>query len=164
MNGSLSTLQDEIKKTANKKTLEKFKIIVMIFSTNILVFALCSNPFAKVEVKKNVETYQLHNGYQLLELPVHSLLFNIDNYNVENPVTLYSSDKKILAEIAYLRKNKKNINNIEHFNFEIKSEDIVHFAEMSLEGVIVVPYVEKKILAIKKVNKTKRGSNYEVDF
>jgi hypothetical protein len=164
MNGSLSTLQDEIKKTANKKTLEKFKIIVMIFSTNILVFILCSNPFSKNEEKKNIENFQIRNGYQLLELPVQSLLLNIDNHNVDKPVTLYSLDKKVLAEIAYLRKGKKNINNLEHFNFEIKSEDVVHFAEMSQEGVIVVPYVEKKILAFKKIIKTKRGSTYEVDF
>jgi len=93
MNITVSTLQDEIKKNQNTKTKEKFRIILMLLSSNLFVFILCF-----LSMKNSVKTSEntkplltLQPGHQWLVVPIQTLLVDKD----QKIVSLYNAEKKL---------------------------------------------------------------------
>ena len=170
MNGTISTLQDEIKKNLSIQSKEKFKFIMVVLISNIFVAFLCIS-FMDTSDKSNVlkATPKVsQTGHQFLVVPVSSLLIEEapeSSNQTQTFVDIYSPDNKLLAQKALIREFIKSESGLRHFKFEIKSEDIINFKELREGGVLVVPYVPKIEPALKNslVKKTK-GSLYEVDY
>jgi len=172
MNGITSTLKDEIKKKSESKTKEKFKIILMLLTSNFFVFILCFTMFTnnQSEKEKGLDSKNqeqvLKPNHQWLIIPVQTLLVDENSPdNIMTPVSLFSMDKKLLTEKAYLHHLVKTESGLQYFKFEISSSDVKNFTDLSLNGVLVVPYVKneelKKVASLKKI---KKGSIYEVDY
>jgi len=163
MNGISSTLKDEIKKSKDGKQKEKFKFVAAIVVTNIMVALLCM-PSKEVVVAK-VENIKIsHAGYQVMTVPLSVLVSEASQALPENPVTLISKDKKIIAEKAYLHEasnTPKTLGEAPHFKIEISNTDIVRVSEFAGDGMVAVPYVEIKK---PKVHSPNKGSRYEVSI
>ena len=158
MNGVSSTLKEEIKKSKDLKKKEKFKFIVAVLFTNLLVAILCmpSNVEKKTLVLKNKV---FHPDHQMMVIPLHAMVSNTQGDNLETPVSLISKDKKILRLKAYLHEEVKSTDEISQFKIEIINSDVLKVSQATDSGVIAVPYVENK-----KLVHTKRGSKYEISL
>lgn len=166
MNGITSTLQDEIKKKLINKNKEKFKIVTLLISTNLFVFIMTLTLFGQSEKKVTLQTpSKVRADYQWLVVPAQSIMVELDKQGGhKGPISIFSSEKKLLAEKAYIHELYKAEQGISHFKFEIHSKDIKNFTDLGLSGVLVVPHVQSKTQKIVISNKKKRGSIYEVDY
>ncbi len=167
MNGITSTLQDEIKKNLDNKSKEKFKMLLMLVCSNLFVFILCFTFLQPQEKNKEkpIDKLILRPAHQWLVVPVQSLL--IDNISIQSSemiVSLYSTEKKLLAEKAYIHDLMKTEQGVQFFKFEINQNDIKNFTEINTSGVLVVPYVQSEIKKGIVSHNKMRGSTYEVDY
>lgn len=170
MNGTISTLQDEIKKNLSTQSKEKFKFIMVVLLSNLFVALLCFSFMDSSDKSNELIAPQKasQKGHQYLVVPVSSLLIEetpVSSSQTHTLVDIYSPDNKLLAQKALIKEFIKSESGLRHFKFEIKSEDIINFKELREGGVLVVPYVPKNELSKTKslVKKTK-GSLYEVDY
>lgn len=157
MNGISSSLKDEIKKTSESKKKEKFKFIVCIFCSNILVALLFwqnNSETPKILLTKKI----LHAHHQLMEIPMEALVPESSLKLAESPVTIVSKNKKVIATKAWLHEEVSKDSGLSHFKIEISNNDVVKISEGIEVGMIAVPFVEKKQQSIK------RGSRYEVSI
>lgn len=158
MNGISSTLKEEIKKSQDSKKKEKFKFIATIIATNLMVATLCLP--AKEEKSAPLATIKtLHPNHQMMVIPMKALVSSAYEKNPETPVSLVSTDKKIISLKAYLHEEVKTSGEVSQFKIEISNADVVKVSQATESGVIAVPYVENK-----KINSIKRGSKYEVSL
>jgi hypothetical protein len=158
MNGISSTLKEEIQKTKDKSKKEKFKFIFAILITNALVAMICL-PGAPTKVEAQTNTKRLHPGHEMMVLPLDVLLPEEAKIKDETLVTLVSKDKKVIIQKAYLHEKLINKNETSQFKIEIPSSEIVKASDHINDGMLAVPYVEKK--AVKTI---KRGSKYEINI
>lgn len=160
MNAISSTLKDEIKKTKESKKKEKFKFIGAILLTNIMVASMMM-PSTKTEAITKKNTKIIHPDYQIMVLPMQVMVSDNLEDATETPVTLLSSDKKIIALKAYLHEEIAGSrgSNDSQFKIEISNSDVAKIGLAASVGVIAVPYVESK-----KIKSIKRGSKYEVSL
>lgn len=158
MNGISSTLKEEIKKSHDTKKKEKFKFIGAILATNLMVAVICM-PSQETKIAEKQSLKILHPNYQMMALPLQALVSNVSENDPETAVTLITRDKKVIAEKAFLHEEIKSSGELTQFKIEISNTDIAKVGPATEQGVIAVPYVEKKI------NKSiKRGSKYEVSL
>ena len=158
MNGVSSTLKEEIKKSKDLKIREKYKFVGAIIITNLLVAILClpSNAVKEVPAPRRKT---LHPNHQMMVIPLHAMVSNSHDINLETPVSLIAKDKKILSVKAYLHEKVKNTEEISQYKIEILNTDVLKVSQATDTGVIAVPYVEnKKFIHIKK------GSRYEISL
>lgn len=160
MNGISSNLKDEIKKSKENKHKEKFKFIAAVLITNIMVAVLClPTEETKFEMKKkNLKT--IHAGHHMMVIPLNVLITTTEGDSTETPVSLISKDKKIIIEKAWLHEAVKTEGEIPQFKIEINNEDVVRISEFVNDGMVAVPYVQKRKIKLS----LKRGSKYEVSI
>ena len=159
MNGISSNLADEIKKSGDRKNKEKFKFLAAVLVTNIMVAILCRpSGETKPEIKKDLRL--THAGHQMMVVPLNVLVTETSANLNEIPVSLVSRDKKVIVEKAWLHEVVKTEGEIPQFKIEINNEDVVRVSEFVSEGMVAVPYVQKK----KNKLNVKRGSRYEVSI
>ncbi len=157
MNGISSNLKDEIKKSKDSKHKEKFKFLAAVLVTNIMVAILCL-PMTETPVEKK-SMRVTHPDHQMITLPLN-VLVSFENENTrELAVSLVTKDKVVIAEKAWLHEQVKKDGEIPQFKIEINNLDVIRVSEFAAEGMIAVPYVQKKARA-----SVKRGSKYEVSI
>ncbi|MBY0415951.1 MAG: hypothetical protein K2Q18_17400 [Bdellovibrionales bacterium] len=159
MNGISSNLKEEIKKSKDSKNKDKFKFIASVILTNIMVALLCLPEKAEVITKK-FETKTIHKDFQIIILPVTALVDETSRSLPETLVSLVNKDKKIISEKAYLHDEVSSLDGITKFKVEIPSSDLTKVGDLLTEGVLAVPFIEKKKIIITK----KRGSKYEINL
>lgn len=160
MNEISSTLKDEIKKSKEKNYKEKFKLFFTIIITNIFVFFF----FAKKEnINKPavINLKKIHNAYKMMVFPAVSLVGDLKDKENENPVTLMSKDKKIIASKAFLHEiSSRSDKGEQQFKIEISEEDVIKISDAIETGVIIVPYMNQK----KNNIPATKGSKYEISL
>ena len=108
-----------------------------------------------------------HLNYQMMVLPINLLFSNEDLKKLETPITLISSEKKIIVTKAFLHEEMPNKviegqareGSMRHFKIEIPNQDLVKVSAFLEKGVMALPYVETKI-----TKTVKQGSKYEISF
>lgn len=159
MNGTSLTLKDEIKKNIDSKKREKFKFLSAIFISNIFVFYIMYTP-KNIEIKNHQSNKILHKNYQIVTLPIQSLVSTEEINRTETPVTILSNDKKIIIQKAYLHQAAGKDEEKTYFKIEISNQDLITLGDFLQESMIAIPYVEKT----HSISFKKRGSKYEVNF
>lgn len=159
MNGISSTLQEEIKKTQDTKKKEKFKFALAILATNIMVAILCL-PAQEVIKKEEKIAKLLHPNHQVMVLPLEVLIDEDLKETPETIVSIVSKEKKIIVEKAYLHNEVAKKSDVTQFKIEIPNNEVMKISDSIEDGMVAIPYVEKKkIKAIKK-----QGSKYEINL
>ncbi len=161
MNGSNSSLKDEIKKSLDDKQKQKFKFAASLILSNIMVAALCLSfsETPKMEAAKKIERV-LHPEHQIMIVPLSALLVEDHESTKEVPVTLVTRDQKTIAPKAYLHQLAKKNEDTLHFKIEINNRDIAKVTASFNEGVVAIPYVEQ----IKREKRKYQESKYEVSL
>ena len=158
MNGVSSTLKEEIKKSKDFKKKEKFKFIGVIICTNLLVAILCM-PSSQDKTTPKKVSRTLHSNHQMMVIPLHAMVSNTHEKNLETPVSLISKDKKIISIKAYLHEEVKSTEETTQFKIEIINTDVLKVSQATVFGVIAIPYVKNK-----ETVHIKRGSKYEISL
>nr|BDT27903.1 hypothetical protein BHI3_13690 [Bacteriovorax sp. HI3] len=160
MNGISSTLEQEIKKTKEEKHKEKFKLLLTIVLTNIMVALLCWQTKEEVQIKKGNKT--LHLNYQVMVLPLSAMLSEEALESPETAITLYTKDNQLISRKAFLHEQIRKDQDITYFKIEIANTDIHKVSEHLNQEMVGIPYIE--IPETKKSRPTARGSRYEVNL
>ena len=159
MNGTNSTLKDEIKKGQDEKRKEKFKLLSTIVLSNILVAALCL-PGRQSE-KVTLPQKTLHADYQVMLLPLSAFLSEDSLKEKETLVTLLTKSNQVISSKAYLHELVKKENDLSYFKIEIANKDLKKVSESVNQELVAIPYVA--VVDKPRLPET-RGSKYEIDF
>lgn len=155
-------LPGEQKKRNRQK--QHLKLIVCLILTNCLLFFLFISPEkAQTKIKKSRRI--LHPGYVILNLPLKTFV-SIKSDDSVIPVSLYSSNNRIIIKKAYLHidhsdKDKKHSSfddqSNEYHEVEIPNDKIEKIINTNGELLLAYPGTETKI-------ETKTNEQYEIIF
>ncbi|MBP9680615.1 MAG: hypothetical protein KBD76_04335 [Bacteriovorax sp.] len=165
MNG---TIYDKIKNLGDSKKRERYKLIMALVSTNLLVATLClglGEASANKSAPQNISRIT-HPHYKMLVIPL-LLLADINPGLNEIPISLISKTKKILIPKAYLHEEvptaQNDLGSSPRFKVEIPEEDIVKImTDGDAETLTAVPEINIKQSSKKTTNK--RVSRYEINL
>lgn len=164
------SLYDQIKKNDFDNKRHKQKYLFSIILSNILIACATSQFFSKKNlVFQNTtiksEPMNFHLRHKLVVIPVNNLV-PIDSLSKETPITLLSSENKVVIAKAYLYKkiiSPQLDNSKDYFQVEIPENELIKLINQKNESLTAVPQIDSQIISQYQNHQTKE-SKYEIHF
>lgn len=155
-------LMAQINSEKKKKFYSNFKIILLIISTNGLIYTWCDNSTPATKEEKNT-IQKLHKDYHPIKLMAQSLISTTDY--LDKPISIINESKQVLIYDAYLlaeiKEDKFNNNENHFYKIEIPKNETINSSTLFNQKIILVPHIDHPHLSNNSINKV---NQYEINI